>query len=200
MLLHWLRERRRRLILEEPFPEEWVEFIEANVVHWRFLDADEREHLEQLVQVFVAEKTWEPCGGLKVTFGLRPELYIFSKYLRPLIDNGYIYIAQPPLYRIDYGSKTDWASDDKDRDRILNKLPPRARARISRFKGLGEMMPKTLFQTTMDPKHRSLLRISIPDGARLETEQVVTDLMGKDASSRFREITSYMDLVDEVDA
>ena len=127
-------------------------------------------------------------------------LAFFYRHLRPLIENGYIYIAQPPLYRIDYGNKTDWASDDKERDRILAKLPPRARARISRFKGLGEMMPKTLYQTTMDPRHRSLLRVSIPDGARLETEQVVNDLLGKDASSRFREITSYMDLVEEVDA
>jgi len=127
-------------------------------------------------------------------------LAFFYRHLRPLIENGFIYIAQPPLYRIDYGTKTDWASDDKERDRLLGRLPPRTKARISRFKGLGEMMAKTLYETTMDPRHRSLLRVSIPDGARLETEQVVNDLLGKDASSRFREITSWMDLVVEVDA
>ena len=127
-------------------------------------------------------------------------LAFFYRHLRPLIENGFIYIAQPPLYRFDYGTKTDWASDDKERDRLLGRLPPRTKARISRFKGLGEMMAKTLYETTMDPRHRSLLRVSIPDGARLETEQVVNDLLGKDASSRFREITSWMDLVVEVDA
>ncbi len=127
-------------------------------------------------------------------------LAFFYRYLRPLIEHGYVYIAQPPLYRIDYGDKTMWASDDRERDRITAKLPPRAKPRISRFKGLGEMMPKTLYETTLDPKKRRLLKVTIPDGARLETEQVVSDLLGKDASSRFREITAWMDLVDEVDA
>ncbi len=127
-------------------------------------------------------------------------LTFFYRYLRPLIEHGYIYVAQPPLYRIDHGDKTFWAADDRERDRILKKLPPRAKPRISRFKGLGEMQPKTLYKTTLDPKQRRLLKVTIPDGARLETEQVVSDLLGKDASNRFREITAWMDLVDEVDA
>ncbi|MCK6507498.1 type IIA DNA topoisomerase subunit B [Myxococcota bacterium] len=127
-------------------------------------------------------------------------LAFFYRHLRPLIENGFVYIAQPPLYRIDHGNKTAWASDDRERDRIVKNLPPRSKPRISRFKGLGEMMPKTLYETTLDPNRRRLLRVSIPDGVRLETEQVVGDLLGKDASSRFREITAWMDLVDEVDA
>ncbi|MCB9780057.1 MAG: type IIA DNA topoisomerase subunit B [Alphaproteobacteria bacterium] len=127
-------------------------------------------------------------------------LAFFYRHMRGLIENGYVYIAQPPLFRIDHGTKTDWASDEREKDRILKKLPPRAQPRISRFKGLGEMPPKTLFETTLDPKQRRLLRVSIPDGARLETEQVVSDLLGKDASNRFREITAWMDLVEEVDA
>ena len=127
-------------------------------------------------------------------------LAFFYRHLRALIEHGYVYIAQPPLYRIDHGTKTAWAAGDKERDKILKGLPPRAQPRISRFKGLGEMMPKTLYETTLDPRRRRLLRVSIPEGVKLETEQVMGDLLGKDSSSRFREITAWMDLVEEVDA
>ena len=61
------------------------------------------------------------------------------------------------------------------------------------------MMPKTLYSTTLDPSKRRLLKVMIPDGAQLETEQVITDLMGKDPQTRFREITAWMDLVEELD-
>ena len=61
------------------------------------------------------------------------------------------------------------------------------------------MMPKTLYETTLDPDSRRLLKVTIPDGDRLETEQVITDLMGKDPQTRFREIVSWMDLVEELD-
>ncbi|NOY26340.1 MAG: type IIA DNA topoisomerase subunit B [Oligoflexia bacterium] len=127
-------------------------------------------------------------------------LTFFYRHMRALIEHGYVYIAQPPLFRIDHGTKTQWASDERERDRILRRLPPRAKPRISRFKGLGEMMPKTLYETTLNPKKRHLLKVTIPDGARLETEQVISDLLGKDARNRFREITAWMDLVQEVDA
>ena len=126
-------------------------------------------------------------------------LTFFYRYLKPLIDEGHVYLAQPPLFRIDAGKKTYWALDEPDKQRILKRLPPRARAEISRFKGLGEMMPKTLFQTTLDPTRRRLLRVTIPDGARMETEQVIGDLMGKDPQTRFREITEWMALVEDLD-
>ncbi len=126
-------------------------------------------------------------------------LTFFYRTMQPLITEGYVYLAQPPLYRIEAGSKTYWAEDEKDKERILAKLPARYKPEISRFKGLGEMMPKTLFQTTLDPTTRTLLKVTIPDGDRLETEQVITDLMGKDPQTRFREITAWMDLVDDLD-
>ena len=81
----------------------------------------------------------------------------------------------------------------------MSKLPPRAKAEISRFKGLGEMMPKTLYETTLAPGKRKLLRVSIPEGAQLETEQVMSDLLGKDPSTRAREILQWMELVDDLD-
>ena len=62
MLMSWLKEKRRHKILEQPFPRQWGEYIVSNVAHWAFLDAAERDYLQDLVQVFVAEKTWEPCG------------------------------------------------------------------------------------------------------------------------------------------
>lgn len=126
-------------------------------------------------------------------------LTFFYRYLRPLIDAGHVFIARPPLFRIDHGKSTAWASDERERDRILKRLPPRARPEISRFKGLGEMMPKTLFQTTMDPTKRRLQRVEVPEGMGLETEQVITDLMGKDPKTRYREIVRWMDLVEDLD-
>ena len=126
-------------------------------------------------------------------------LTFFYRYLKPLIDHGHVFIAQPPLYRINAGKKIYWALDEGERDRILKKLPPRAKPEISRFKGLGEMMPKTLYETTLDPSRRRLLKVTIPDGAHMETQQVVSDLMGKDPATRFREITQWMSLVDDLD-
>ena len=110
-----------------------------------------------------------------------------------------MFLAQPPLYKIEAGGRTHWAGDDAEKEKILAKLPARYKVEISRFKGLGEMMPKTLYETTLDPDKRRLLRVTIPEGDRLETEQVITDLMGKDPATRFREITSWMDLVEDLD-
>jgi DNA gyrase subunit B/topoisomerase-4 subunit B len=126
-------------------------------------------------------------------------LAFFFRHLRPLIDAGHIYLASPPLFRIDAGKQTWWAADEAERDRILKRLSPRQEPEISRFKGLGEMMPRTLFDTTLNPATRRLLKVGIPEGTRLETEQVMGDLLGKDPQTRFREITEWMALVEDVD-
>lgn len=126
-------------------------------------------------------------------------LTFFYRYMRTLIDEGYVYLAQPPLYRIDIGKKTWWATDDRHRDRILSQNNGSGKAEIARFKGLGEMMPKTLYQTTLNPKKRRLLQVTIPDGKHMETESIIAGLMGKDASNRYHAITEWMDLVDAVD-
>ena len=90
-----------------------------------------------------------------------------------------MFLAQPPLYRIDIGKETFWALDDAHRDRIL-KLHGNGRANpeITRFKGLGEMMPKVLWETTMNPRTRRLLRVEILD--QITTDRVINELMGKD--------------------
>jgi DNA gyrase subunit B/topoisomerase-4 subunit B len=111
-------------------------------------------------------------------------LTFFYRHMRPLMRDGKIFLAQPPLYRIDIGKETFWAHDDTDRQNILEKHGGgRAKVDISRFKGLGEMMPKVLWNTTLNPKTRALLRVEIDDG--LKTEQVISDLMGKDPGARF---------------
>lgn len=131
-------------------------------------------------------------------------LTFFYRYLRPLIDLGRVYIAQPPLYRVDVGKDTFWADDDDERDRIIaeaKRRRPNAKPNIQRFKGLGEMMPKTLYETTLDPRHRRLLRVAIPDDQQLEAEKTIGGLMGKDASVRYDFImeNAYLASSDELD-
>jgi DNA gyrase subunit B/topoisomerase-4 subunit B len=112
-------------------------------------------------------------------------LTFFFHHLRKLIENGHVYLAQPPLYRIDVGKETYWAIDDADKERVLKRhVKAGQKPDITRFKGLGEMMPQTLRDTTLDPKRRAALQVRIDDLPR--TEQVINELMGKDASARFR--------------
>ncbi len=126
-------------------------------------------------------------------------LTFFYRYMPDLIKGGYVFLAQPPLYRITGGRKTWWAADDIEKERILGRLPARVKPEIMRFKGLGEMMPKTLFQTTLDPKKRRLLQVSIPEGHLSETEVVISNLLGKDPKARYNEIMARADEVEELD-
>lgn len=108
------------------------------------------------------------------------------KYLRPLIEDGRIYIALPPLYRVDIGKETYWAADEADRESILAEhAKANSKIEITRFKGLGEMMPKTLWETTLNPKTRRLLQVNVDADDYLATDRVMNDLMGKDPSARF---------------
>lgn len=129
-------------------------------------------------------------------------LTFFYRYMRPLIEQGHVYIAQPPLYRIDVGKETYWALDDQDRDKILADLKKGRKnlnADIQRFKGLGEMMPATLKETTLDPAKRRLLQVTIHDTERLITEQMITQLMGRDTSARYSFIMDHAEEVEELD-
>jgi DNA gyrase subunit B len=111
-------------------------------------------------------------------------LTFFFRMLPGLIRNGHVYLALPPLYRIDAGKETYWALDDAEKDRLVAQLPKNVKADISRFKGLGEMSADELKSTTLDLKHRRLMRVVIDE--EVTTDQVINDLMGKDASARFR--------------
>jgi DNA gyrase subunit B/topoisomerase-4 subunit B len=120
------------------------------------------------------------------------------RHLPQLIAAGKVFLAQPPLYRIDIGKETHWALDDAHRDRIL-KLHGNGRGNpeITRFKGLGEMMPKVLWETTLNPKTRRLLRVEVSD--QIVTDRIINELMGKDASARFRFIMERAEEAQELD-
>ncbi len=127
-------------------------------------------------------------------------LTFLYRYLPKLIANGKVYLAQPPLYRIDAGKETFWALDDAQKDNVLSGLGKgngRGRAEVTRFKGLGEMMPKILWDTTLNPKTRRLLRVEVAD--QIRTDRVITDLMGRDASARFRFIMDHAEDADSLD-
>ncbi len=129
-------------------------------------------------------------------------LTFLYRYMRPLFDGGYVYIAQPPLFRIDAGKKTWWALDEQDRERIVAKIKrsnPKSKIELQRFKGLGEMMPATLNETTLNPDTRRLLQVTIPDTERMVTEQTISDLMGKDPAARFNFIMNRAEEADELD-
>ena len=125
-------------------------------------------------------------------------LTFIYRHLPQLIANGRVFLAQPPLYRIDVGKETFWALDDAHRDRLLKQYGNgRSNAEITRFKGLGEMMPKVLWETTLNPRTRRLLRVDISD--QIVTDRVINELMGKDASARFRFIMERAEDAQELD-
>jgi DNA gyrase subunit B/topoisomerase-4 subunit B len=125
-------------------------------------------------------------------------LTFLYRHMTPLIQEGYVYLAVPPLYRVDIGKTTHWAGDEADRDRIIEQhRKGNAKIETTRFKGLGEMMPKTLWETTLNPATRRLVQVSIDDA--LETDRVISDLMGKDASARFDFIMSRAEEAEALD-
>jgi DNA gyrase subunit B/topoisomerase-4 subunit B len=124
-------------------------------------------------------------------------LTFIYRHMPQLMQMGKVFLAQPPLYRIDIGKDTFWALDEADKQRILAERKGRGTPEITRFKGLGEMMPKVLWDTTLNPKTRRLLRVDIADS--LVTDRVINELMGRDASARFRFIMDRAEEARELD-
>jgi DNA gyrase subunit B/topoisomerase-4 subunit B len=146
----------------------------------------ERLRYHKIILLMDADSDGHHIATLLLTF--------FYRHLQPLMAGGFIYIAQPPLFRVDHGKETHWALDEGDRDRIVATFPKNARPEISRFKGLGEMQPEQLKLTTLDPATRRLLRVTIDDIA--ETDRVLGELMGKDVEARFKFIMERAALAD----
>jgi DNA gyrase/topoisomerase IV subunit B len=111
-------------------------------------------------------------------------LAFFFRHMTELIRKGHVYIAQPPLYRIDVAKETFWARDDAHKEEILAGLRSTAKPEITRFKGLGEMPHQTLAATTLDPRYRTLLKVNIE--SNLDADKTFVELLGKDPAQRYR--------------
>ncbi|MDE1883006.1 MAG: DNA topoisomerase IV subunit B [Rhodospirillales bacterium] len=123
----------------------------------------------------------------------------FYRELPELIRHGHVYLAQPPLYRLTQGAKSIYAMDDAAREKLMKTFKQGAKVEISRFKGLGEMPPAVLKETTMDPARRTLLRIMAAPETRAETSSLVDSLMGKRPELRFQFIQENAGKVQELD-
>ena len=122
----------------------------------------------------------------------------FYRQMQKLIEGGRLYLAVPPLFRLQHGGKIVYARDDKHKDALLKKeFHANAKVEVSRFKGLGEMMAAQLKETTMDPKKRSLLRVVLLTDDRNDTAKSVERLMGAKAEARFEFIQERAEFASE---
>lgn len=123
-------------------------------------------------------------------------LTFFYRFARPLVEQGYIYVAQPPLYKVEIGQKVHYVYNERELNAYLAENK-RKHINVSRFKGLGEMMPEQLWDTTMDPQRRTLLQVKIDDAA--EADRIFTILMGSKVETRREFIEKYAREVKNLD-
>ncbi|MGA7373579.1 MAG: toprim domain-containing protein, partial [Methyloceanibacter sp.] len=149
---------------------------------------------EKVVIMTDADVDGAHIASLLITF--------FYQEMRGLIDGGHLYLAVPPLYRLSQGAKTAYARDDAHKAALLkSEFNGRGKVDVSRFKGLGEMLPKQLKETTMDRSVRTLLRVQIVEDDRARTGEVVDQLMGNKPEARFQFIQECAEFAkpDELD-
>ncbi len=146
---------------------------------------------EKVVVMTDADVDGAHIASLLITF--------FYRQMPKLIDNGHLFLAVPPLYKLTHGGKTIYARDEAHRDTLLAKEFKGKKVEINRFKGLGEMMASQLKETTMNPKQRMLLRVTVVDTAREGTNDSVERLMGNKPEARFAFIQERAAFATELD-
>lgn len=124
-------------------------------------------------------------------------LTLLYRYFRPLIQNGFVYIAQPPLYKIQTGKEVYYAYSDEEKEKIIKTLSAKKNIDVQRYKGLGEMNPEELWETTMDPQKRILKQVTLQDAE--EAERIFSILMGQEVEPRKNFIETYAKEVKNLD-
>ena len=156
----------------------------------KYREADLR--YERVIVMTDADVDGAHIASLLITF--------FYREMPELIRGGHLYLAVPPLYKLTQGGKTAYARDDRHRERLIEKeFKGKGKVEISRFKGLGEMLPGQLKETTMDPKKRTLLQVIMDEAPEAGTSGAVDALMGNKADLRFRFIQERSAFVDDLD-
>jgi topoisomerase IV subunit B len=147
---------------------------------------------EKIIVMTDADVDGAHIASLLITF--------FYRQMPLLIEQGHLYLAVPPLYKLSQGGKIAYARDDRHRDELLkSEFSGRGKVEIGRFKGLGEMLASQLKETTMDPRKRALLRVTLLESERATTAKVVEQLMGNKPEERFKFISERAEFVPEAE-
>jgi DNA gyrase subunit B len=124
-------------------------------------------------------------------------LTMFYRHLRPVIESGYLFVAQPPLYKFQQGKKVAYAYTEEEKEKVLKDFSDTSKVNVQRYKGLGEMNPEQLWETTMDPENRKMFKIEITDAE--EADKTFETLMGAEVAPRKKFIQSHAKRVRNLD-